>query len=385
MNPIAEGLDKAQLQPLAEVRKNMRIRWYRCSIEHQKLRELTEPSDLRGLIQAVGHLGLWMMTGATAYYLFAHQLWWGFLVALFVHGTVASFFTAPHHELCHTTVFKTKWLNELFLRVFSLLGWLNFRVYKFSHSYHHQYTLFIEGDREEVLPENPSLQFLYLVQLFTFNITGGYQSRGVVPTLKNFIMLAANRLDNPFNSWGPELYEGHPREGAKAVRWARLVLIFHVGVIAASIAAGQPVIALLVSGSVFIANWLRYFVGVPMHCGLRGGVPDFRKSTRTITLDPLSEFLYWHMNWHLEHHMYAAVPCYNLKRLHQAVSHDMPVPRTLVGAWREMRETWRRQQSDPGYAFDTPVPAQAAESLPVADPLAASMGGLAPRALTEDS
>ena len=385
MNPFANGLDRGRLPALADVRRDLRIPWYRCPIERRTLRELAKASDARGLIQAVGHLGLWALTGLSAYHLFTHQIWWGFFVALFAHGTVAAFFTAPHHELCHTTVFRTKRLNELFLRVFSLLGWLNFHVYRFSHSYHHRYTLFIEGDREEVMPETPSLRALYLLQLFTVNVTGGYQSRGLVPTLDNFVRLACNRLDNPFNSWGPELYEGHRAEGRKAAKWARLVLVFHAAVIFTAVAVGEPIVAVLVSGSVFVANWLRYFVGVPMHCGLRSGVADFRKCVRTITLDPLSEFLYWHMNWHLEHHMYAAVPCYNLKRLHRAVARDMPAPRTLVGAWREMRETWRRQQTEPGYAFDTPVPAPSGDGGGEADPLAASMGGLAPRALADNA
>ena len=382
MNPTAEGLDRVRQTPLSEVRRNLRIRWYRCPIEPRRLRELNEPSDPRGLVQAAGHLGLWMATGLSAYYLFTHQVWWGFIVALFAHGTVASFFTAPRHELCHTTVFRTKWINEAFLRVFSLFGWLNFHVYRFSHSYHHRYTLFIEGDREEVMPKTPSLRVLYLLQLFTVNVTGGYQSQGLVPTMRSFFRLAFNRLDKPFNSWGPELYAEHPTEGRQAVNWARLVIAFHAAVILVSVGIGDPIIAVLVSGSPFIANWLRYFVGVPMHCGLRSGVADFRKCVRTITLDPISEFLYWHMNWHLEHHMYAAVPCYNLKCLHRAVASDMPAPRTLVGAWREMRETWRRQQVEPGYAFDTPVPAPTRGNGGAgADPLAASMGGLAPRAI----
>ena len=202
----------------------------------------------------------------------------------------------------------------------------------------------------------------------------------------NFIQLGCNRLDNPFNSWGPELYEEHPQEGRKAAGWARTVLLFHGAVIIAAVGLGEPIVAVLVSGSVFIANWLRYFVGVPMHCGLRTGVADFRKCVRTITLDPVSEFLYWHMNWHLEHHMYAAVPCYNLKRLHRAVARDMPAPRTLIGAWKEMREAWRRQRTDPGYEFDTPVPAPADGNRDrEADPLAASMGGLTPRVLTGSS
>ena len=384
MNPIADGLDEVRQTPLSDVRRNLRIPWYRCPIERETLRDLAEPSDLRGLAQSLGHLGLWVATGLGAYLLFASQVWWGFLLALFAHGTVASFFTAPRHELCHTTVFRTRWLNEGFLRIFSLLGWLNFQVYRFSHSYHHRYTLFVEGDREEVMPETPSLRFLYLLQLFTVNVTGGYQSQGLLPTMRSFGRLALHRLDRPFNSWGPELYAEQPAEGRKAVSWARLVLAFHAAVILVSVAAGEPIVALLVSGSVFLANWLRYFVGVPMHCGLRSGVADFRKCVRTITLDPLTEFLYWHMNWHLEHHMYAAVPCYRLKRLHRAVAGDMPAPRTLLGAWREMRETWRRQQVEPGYAYDTPVPAPApveGDGGTSPDPLAASMGDLAPRAI----
>merc|ERR1719450_1070851 len=110
----------------------------------------------------------------------------GFLVALFIHGTMATFFTAPHHEMCHKTVFKTKWLNEFFLVIFAFLGWNNYKIYRFSHHFHHKYTLHLAGDREEVMPENPSLRALYMLQIFTFNIFGGYQSRGFIPTMKSF-------------------------------------------------------------------------------------------------------------------------------------------------------------------------------------------------------
>jgi len=88
------------------------------------------------------------------------------------------------------------------------------------------------------------------------------------------------------------------------------------------------------------------------------------------------------MNWHAEHHMYAAVPCYNLKKLATEIADDMPEPRSLIGAWREMRAIWKRQQTDPGYAFDTPVPQS--DSRPQAfdtDELASSIGELAPDGL----
>ena len=118
-----------------------------------------------------------------------------------------------------------------------------------------------------------------------------------------------------------------------------------------------------------------------MHCGLRDNVPDFRKCVRSITLDPISTFLYWRMNWHTEHHMYAGVPCYNLKKLYRVIAADMPQPRTLIGAWREMRDIWRRQQQDPGYQFDTPVPQRRGAAKAEDDELSTSIGELAPESL----
>ena len=376
MNPISKSIDHGSFPPMAEVRKTLKIDWYRCPIEKPVLAKLVVRSDVKGLLQAGGHLAVWAITAVLCWYFYSVQSWWLFFALLFVHGTVASFFTSPHHELCHRTVFETRWLNEFFLRIYSLLGWQNFRVYRFSHNYHHRYTLFLQGDREEILPVTPSLRVLYLLQLFTFNIFGGYQSRGVLPAVTGFIKIALNRFDNPFNSWGEELYQGHDEQRRKAVNWARTVLFFHALVIAGSILAGQPELALIISGAPFIANWHRYFVGVTMHCRLISNVADFRKCARSIVLDPVSEFLYWHMNWHLEHHMFAAVPCYNLKKLHAAVAGDMPTPRTLSGAWREMRETWRRQQTDPEYAYDTPVPSAAQVAGGPVDPNAESVGDL---------
>ena len=138
---------------------------------------------------------------------------------------------------------------------------------------------------------------------------------------------------------------------------------------------------MLVTFGMFIGNWWAYFIGVTMHTGLRDNVPDFRLCVRTITLDPFSRFIYWFMNYHLEHHMFAAVPCYNLPRLHKALAFDMPKPRTLIAAWKEMRDTWHRQKKDPSYQFDTPLPKRAKGPAKAQDPLGASLGNLAPKEL----
>lgn len=385
---VQPEMNSARL-PMKQVSKQLNIRWYRCPVDKKLLRELMQPSDAKGLFHAIGHLGLWLMAGGAGFYFFQQQAWLWFLLALFVQGTIASFFTAPHHEMCHGTVFRTKWLNGLFLRLYALLGWSNFEIYQFSHNFHHRFTLHPEGDREEIMPATPSLRLAYLVQLFSINIFGGYQTKGLVPTLANFIQIALNRFDAPYNSWGPELFDGFELYRRKAANWARVTLLFHGLVTLLAFATGYPILALLISGSSFIASWWRYFVGVTMHCGLQSNSHDFRKSVRTITLDPLSEFLYWHMNWHLEHHMFAGVPCYHLKALHKALADDMPRPRSLIGAWREMRAVWHRQKTDPDYAFDTPVPSPGqAEDMTeerAADSLAKSIGKLGPAEISPAS
>ena len=67
-------------EPLRRVRKDLRVEWYRCPIEHAKLRELMRPSDLQGWIQAGGHLGIAIIIGASVVYCFAHGMWIAFFL-----------------------------------------------------------------------------------------------------------------------------------------------------------------------------------------------------------------------------------------------------------------------------------------------------------------
>lgn len=377
-------------QPLSDVRKSLRVPWYRCPMEPGKLRELSTRSDLQGWFQAGGHLALFALTGTLVYLFWSYENWLGFFIALFAHGTVGSFFVgvAPH-ELGHGTVFRTKQLNKVFLYLFSLLSWWDPFDYASSHTYHHRYTLHPEGDRENLLPLHPSVGKTFLFQLFTVNLLTQrgrtFGKGGLISTIFVTIMGAFGLVgsdEKPINEWLKALHADQPAQHRKSIWWSRALLLFHGSVLTISIITGLWVLPLILTFFPFIANWLAYFVGLTQHCGLRENVPDFRKSVRSITLNPLIEFLYWHMNWHTEHHMYAGVPCYNLKKLHREVAHDMPLPRTLRGAWQEMLETWRRQQTDPAYQFDTPLPPTAKSVRnDTPDKLESSIGELAPEGL----
>jgi len=319
------------------------------------------------LLQTVGHFLLYLTTGSVAYYFWSIQLWPAFGAALFFHGIVSSFLRGiSTHELAHGTVFRTRWLNRVFLTVFSLLNWWNHVDYALSHTLHHRYTLHASGDREVLLPLKPVPGPAAAIQLFTVNlfIRPGrtFSSGGFFATVFRYLKSAfgiRHSPRTPSGEWLRALHDDQPLQARKSRRWCRVTLLFHVAVAAISAATGLWVLPILISVAPFIANFVLYSVALPQHCGLKGSNPDFRKCARSIRLGPVLTFLYWQMNWHAEHHMYAAVPCYNLKKLAREISADMPEPRSLRMAWKEMRETWVRQQSDPSYQFDLPLPASA--------------------------
>jgi fatty acid desaturase len=380
-----------EYEPLADVRKELKVKWIRPKIEATKLQELNKRNDAQGWFQALGHLGVWVLTGACVYYFWAHENWIALLVALFFHGTVASFFvgTAPH-ELGHGTVFKTKSLNQLFLYIFSGLGWWDQFDFAASHTYHHRYTLHPEGDRENLLPISPMVGPFFLVQLLTINLLTQpgrtFGKGGLLSTIYHTVLGAFGRVGDtaiPHLEWVSAVREDQPDQYKNTIWWDRVLLLFHGTVILTSFLSGYWVFAFIISFSPFIANWGSYALGLTQHCGLKENDNDFRKATRSVKVNPLAEFLYWHMNWHTEHHMFAGVPCYNLKKLYDEIADQMPEPRTLAGAWKEMRDTWARQQENPDYYFDTPVPpiAMAKRALPADDALESSIGDLAPKGL----
>jgi fatty acid desaturase len=372
-----------QYEPLTQVRKSFQVNWIRCPIEPARLRELTKRSDLQGFLQTAGFLLMLAATGAATWLFFDHRIWVGFALALFAHGTIDSFIASGTHELSHGTVFKTKWLNTFFLYFLGLISWFNPHDFKLSHTYHHLYTLHPRADREVHLPTIPSLHPLHLLQLFTLNIKGGSREPYSFPIAQNVwatVRLAFSGRQG--REWLKAVYEGNDRELRAASGWARVILLFHAAVIAVSVVFKLWTLPLIVTFAPFTANWLRYLLFVPMHTGLQDNVPDFRRCVRSITLDPISHFIYWRMNWHIEHHMFAAVPCYRLRALHMTVAADMPKPRSFWGAWREVRQVWKMQQADPSYHFETPLPGRGSAAGPKDAALESAIGDLPPGTFT---
>ena len=123
----------------------------------------------------------------------------------------------------------------------------------------------------------------------------------------------------------------------------------------------QSILPLMVIGLPRLYGaWHHVMTGVLQHGGLADNVLDHRLNSRTVYMNPISRFIYWNMNYHVEHHMYPMVPFHRLPDLHDAIRHDLPAPNTsILQAYREMWPAVLRQLRHEEYFLRRDLPATA--------------------------
>ena len=330
-----------------ENRQLKRIKWYRSPIDPADLARLNQRSNWRGLLQTISFLAVLVCSGGIAWYAVGRVHILIVIGLIYLHGALSAFLVNGFHELCHKTVFKTQALNALFRNIYSFLGWYNHVSFWASHQAHHRYTLHPPDDLEVVLPVDLTLRS-YLAFAFI-------NPRGFYLRMKNVILLCFGVIEN---DWERILFPPENVEGRRALfNWARVLIVGHVLIVIFSLLTGWWMLAVLITLAPFYGGGFQYLLNVAQHIGLTDRVNDYRLNTRTIQLNPVLAFLYWQMNFHIEHHMYAAVPCYHLPELHQLVKDDTPVPcRGVIGTWLQVIPILRRQQREPGYQFVPELP-----------------------------
>jgi fatty acid desaturase len=333
------------------------IRWVKVDISREDLGRFTKRSDVKGLGHAIGFLILVAATASLSYLAFSSGYWVLLAFALLLHGTFYSFFGNALHELSHNTVFASRWLNVSVTTFFGLLFWpYNPHLYRLSHQkYHHRYTLHQGSDGEDVpnyVELTPSLVFgLFfkvikvkaliqnLGRLFTVvPASNGWRGRGYKQDAwEQFILKNAS-----------------DRERRQVYRLAIACLVGHVLFVAICLYLGLWFLPILVTLAPFYGvGILSYMAGIHQHAACEANEPDFRISCGDAILDPLSSFLYWRMEYHIEHHMFAAIPCYNLKKFSRFVADQLPpkeyaIPRIFklnrickekYGSWQAWRDS----------------------------------------------
>jgi fatty acid desaturase len=324
------------------------VTWYRTPLEPAVVKSLCRKSDFLGLVQALGYLGLTVVTGGTALYSSLHWPLGVTLLLIIVHGSITSCHLNAVHELGHGTVFKTRALNGIFEKIFAFLGMIHYELFDLKHARHHRLTLQEHEDPEISLP--------FKVYLREFLTIGIFNPARLHWNLFFTWRAAKGRL---IEGWETRLAPPGSPEYKRIVSWARILFVGHGLIIAFSIYEHLWALPFLIcfSSGIF-GSGLHAAVNLTQHVGLQDNVEDFRLCCRTLTLNPFLEFIMWHMNFHIEHHMYAAVPCYRLHRLHVLIKNDLP-PAThgLFATWVQIFGILARQEKDPAYQYTPPLPA----------------------------
>jgi len=327
----------------------IRVAWYKSPIPRDVLAKLNQRSDWKGLLHTTGYLGLLVLRGAAAFFAAGRVPLIVLLALLFLHGTFYAFMLNGFHEFVHNTVFKTRALNTFFLQIFSFLSMQNPVMFWASHQEHHKYTLHPPEDLEVVLPQKLTLEsFLKTVLVNPWDLY--YR-------LKLIVRLCFGQVEG---QWEEALFpRSAVEERAGLFRWARIMLLGHLLIVAVALYFHLWMIPVVITLAPYYGGGLQWLCNNTQHAGLQDNVPDFRLCTRTFLVNPFVQFLYWDMNYHIEHHMYAAVPCYNLAKLHKALEADLPhCPSGLLATWREIMPIIQRQRVEPQYQFVVELPAR---------------------------
>jgi fatty acid desaturase len=323
-----------------------KIDWYRTPVDKNLLTRLTGRSDARGLLQSGSFLLIFLGSVLLSWYFFARQWWVPTAAAvafnLAFHGFMGM--EAAVHELSHGTPFKSRWLNELFYGLFSFLSWNNGVHFRASHMLHHRYTVHRGLDKEVVL-EPISLTLLDFVSWFTFDFRKFWML--MLPTVAH----AFGNADQDFFLWDPLFPPGDARR-RRMCSWARFVLAGHLALLGVFAYYQLWVLIAVVTFGSFFCTFLSRGCVIQQHLGLCPNVPDWRVSCHTVEFGPLMGYLYWHMNYHREHHMFAAVPFFSLRKLHEAVAFDFPAPvKGYLAGVGKILSLRRRQRDEPGFCF----------------------------------
>jgi len=317
--------------------------WYHSDLPRKLMKELMQRRDgpaTRDTAIWLGLMGL-MALGGIAF--------WGSWAALpffAVYGVLyGSACDSRWHECGHGTAFKTSWKNDVIYQIASFMVMRNPTTWRWSHARHHTDTIIVGRDPEIALMRptviaKAALKFIGLPDIFNDLRALARQAAGIISDAeKDYI---------PQSEW------------PKAVFWARIHVAVYAAAIITTVVAGSALPLVLVGGPRIYGTWHMVLLGLLQHGGLAEDVLDHRLNSRTVYINPVSRFIYWNMNYHVEHHMFPMVPYHALPRLHALIKDDLPPPNaSILDAYREFIGALLRQRHEPNFCARRALPPSA--------------------------
>jgi len=320
--------------------------WYQSPVPREKMRELLERKNGPAIRDTLLWFSLLLGSGYLVF------LWWGSWMAVLPYIVYSVLYASTSdsrwHESSHGTAFKTDWMNNALYEIASFMVFRQSTVWRYSHTRHHSDTIIRGRDPEIAVPRPPKIRNILL---------GFIGLRSSIREMKKVWRHAAGRIDPEVATYLPKY------EYALVIFKARIYIAIYACVIGLSVFYGSILPLMFIGLPTFLGGWLMPIYGLTQHAGLQENVLDHRLNCRTVYMNRLHRFLYWNMNYHVEHHMFPLVPYHALPKLHELVKDDCPTPyRSITEAFREIIPAILKQVKDPSYFVERQLPERKKES-----------------------
>ena len=284
----------------------------RKKLPREILASLTAMSPLKSTLAIMQTFGLLALVIALA---IINWSWWAALIAIVFIAPLQHGLFILAHESAHYRLYENRRLNDAIGRLVGMMGGVSMCSYRVIHRLHHNY-LYQPQDPDIALHGGYPRGKAYLIKKLLKDISGQTAWKNYAYFFGNpAINMDTQVASRPLDDTSPKL-----RLAALRDRW--LVVAFHVLV---------PIV-------MFALDWGWYYVVlwvIPLLTLLQailrlraicehGAVTDFSSpltAARTNLANGWQRFFIFphHVNYHLAHHLYPAVPHYNLPKLHAAL------------------------------------------------------------------
>jgi Na+-transporting NADH:ubiquinone oxidoreductase subunit F len=314
--------------------------WYQCAVPRNVMRGLLERRDGPAIRDTLLWFGLIFGFAAATIALWGSP--WVILPYFCYAVLYGSTSDSRWHESSHGTAFKTDWMNNTLYEIASFMVMRESTVWRWSHTRHHSDTIIVGRDPEIAVPRPPDIKTM-LLSIVNIPVYRSYFPRVLLHSL--------GKMNAEEKTFIPET------EFAKVYFKARIYLGIYLSVIATAVYMQTWLPLFLIGFPNFFGNWLMLVYGLTQHAGLAENVLDHRLNCRTVYMNFINRYLYWNMNYHVEHHMFPLVPYHRLPELHAAIKDDCPIPYpNLLNAWREIIPAILKQVKDPAYHVKRKLP-----------------------------
>ena len=317
--------------------------WYHTEVPRKVMKDLMQRSDQPAIRDTVIWLGSMVVLAGIGIALWPSVWSVPFWLAYGVlYGSASD---SRWHECSHGTAFKTPWMNNAVYEIASFMMMRNSATWRWSHARHHTDTYIVGRDPEIAVMRPPAFAKLVL------NFFGVFD---VLAALPRMVVNAVSGPTAEERSFVPQ------SEWAKVTRVARIYVAIYLATLALALWMGSILPLMVIGLPRLYGAWHHVMTGLLQHGGLADNVIDHRLNSRTVYMNPVSRFIYWNMNYHVEHHMFPMVPYHALPRLHAVIRHDLPAPnRSIPAAFAEMWPALRRQLVYEDFFLKRDLPATA--------------------------